>query len=149
MCLIVFRKAQKYIQSLTWYQACIVYKNPASKLKTRFFPGSNQIRSIRSVFGWNWTGTEKSDRIDRNRISGRTLCTVQWQTKEYTHFRAHASAREESLQYIYIVNFRAHASAREESPIYILYIYISEHTRPQGRNLSRSQQAWTLWILTR
>ena len=40
---------------------------------------TNQIRSIRSVFGRNRTGTgsEKIDRIDRNRnrnrISGRTL----------------------------------------------------------------------------
>ena len=36
---------------------------------------TSQIRSIRSVFGRNRTGTgsEKIDRIDRNRISGRTL----------------------------------------------------------------------------
>ena len=29
----VLRKAQKYIQSVTWYQAFIVCKNPASKFK--------------------------------------------------------------------------------------------------------------------
>ena len=36
---------------------------------------TSQIRSIRSEFGQNRTGTgsEKIDRIDRNRISGRTL----------------------------------------------------------------------------
>ena len=36
---------------------------------------TSQIRSIRSVFGRNRTGTgsAKIDWIDRNRISGRTL----------------------------------------------------------------------------
>ena len=49
---------------------CYMISNPTPKF-------TSQIRSIRSVFGRNRTGTgsEKIDRIDRNRnrISGRTL----------------------------------------------------------------------------
>ena len=54
---------------------CYMISNPTPKF-------TSQIRSIRSVFGRNRTGTgsEKIDRIDRNRnrnrISGRTL--VLW-----------------------------------------------------------------------
>ena len=47
---------------------CFMISNPTPKF-------TSQIRSIWSVFGRNRTGTgsEKIDRIDRNRISGRTL----------------------------------------------------------------------------
>ena len=54
---------------------CYMISNPTPKF-------TRQIRSIRSVFGRNRTGTgfEKIDRIDRNRnrnrISGRTLITL-------------------------------------------------------------------------
>ena len=53
---------------------------------------TSQIRSIRSVFGRNRTGTgsEKIDRIDRNRISGRTLpkvlCKLSEQNSLYSPF---------------------------------------------------------------
>ena len=47
---------------------CYMISNPTPKF-------TSQIRSIQSVFGRNRTetGSKKIDRIDRNRISGRTL----------------------------------------------------------------------------
>ena len=49
---------------------CYMISNPTPKF-------TSQIRSIRPVFGRNRTGSEKIDRIDRNRISGRTLIETQ------------------------------------------------------------------------
>ena len=62
--IILIEKGQKE------HTKCYMISNPTPKF-------TSQIRSIRSVFGRNRTGTgsEKIDRIDRNRnrISGRTL----------------------------------------------------------------------------
>ena len=64
---------------------CYMISNPTSKF-------TSQIRSIRSVFGRNRTGTgsEKIDRIDRNRISGRTLGSINIIQVTVYSFTVHA-----------------------------------------------------------
>ena len=59
----------------------LIITNPTPKFKKNVFPGLSQIRSIRSVFGWNRTGTGSEKMTGSTGtgtgISGHTLLKLK------------------------------------------------------------------------